>query len=260
MKRNGNRSELPNEAPATSQTDPIAMRRAKPQKPNIMKFLEEIGYEDIFDGGEVKDIKEMLNKNTANMTKNEVLIDSIHKFEAEDDEIKESVDEVQSQNGSNGEDHKDSQVSNYQLKQTSIKKTMGTTATYELRNHLDGVRDGAFLPNIDQAVTVSEDCTIKLWDIRNINQEDKQLTENTTFNFIDDGSDFAGTPQSFYSYYTLRGHTGIVTSVDVDKSLPENDDTVFYTAGIEGIVRVWRAPRSEDIDQFGQDSDLSSKL
>jgi hypothetical protein len=48
--------------------------------------------------------------------------------------------------------------------------------------------------------------------------------------------------------------------VDVDKSLPENDDTVFYTAGIEGIVRVWRAPRSEDIDQFGQDSDLSSKL
>ena len=69
------------------------MRRARPQRSNIMKFLEEIGYEDIFDGNEVKEIKDMLNKNSANMTKNELMLESIQKFEADpEEEIKEEGD------------------------------------------------------------------------------------------------------------------------------------------------------------------------
>ena len=49
--------------------DQIAMRRAKSEKSNLYKFLEEVGYEDIFDTGEVKEIKDMLNINPATMTK-----------------------------------------------------------------------------------------------------------------------------------------------------------------------------------------------
>lgn len=136
-------------------------------------------------------------------------------------------------------------------------------STYDLKTHLDTVRDGAFLPNLDQAVTVSEDCTIKLWDLKNIDQDEKQLTEDIKYNFIQDGSEFAGDPNSFYSYCTLRGHTGIITKVAVDKSSSGSDpqaESLFYTAGIEGIIRVWKTPRPEEINQFGQDCDLSTKL
>lgn len=79
------------------------MRRAKNHKPTILNFLEEIGYEDIFNSNEVNDIKEMFHKNPHNVTKNENLLDSLHKFDADIEyEIKENAEETQSQNGSNG--------------------------------------------------------------------------------------------------------------------------------------------------------------
>jgi WD40 repeat protein len=121
---------------------------------------------------------------------------------------------------------------------------------------LDTVRDGQFIPELDLAVTVSEDCTVKLWDLKNIDQQDKSLTENIKYNFIDDGTDFAGDSYSFYSYCTLRGHTGIVTKVAVGPSGEQG--TLMYTAGIEGIVRVWKVP--ESVKEFEQNDDLSSKL
>lgn len=209
------------------------MRRVKPQKSNIVKFLEEVGYEDVFSTNEVKEIKELFSKNPQTMSKNELLLDSIHKFDA-DEETK----------------HKSKQAKSKPI------------TTYYLRNHMDAVRDGLFLPNSDTAVTVSEDCTIRLWDLKNINQEDKHLTEDIKYDFVDDGSDFAGDSKSFYSYYTLRGHTGIVTKVAAayNPDLADDSETLLYTAGIEGLVRVWKVPKTEEINQFGQDSDLTSKL
>jgi len=69
------------------------MRRAKPHKSNIVKFLEEIGYEDIFDTNEAKEIKEMLSINSTGLTKNEMVLDSIHKFEnGGDSELKQDND------------------------------------------------------------------------------------------------------------------------------------------------------------------------
>lgn len=74
--------------------DQIAMRRAKPQRSNLVKFLEEVGYEDIFDSNEVNEIKEMLsNSNPGSMTKNELILDSIKTF-THDNSRSESKEEL----------------------------------------------------------------------------------------------------------------------------------------------------------------------
>jgi WD40 repeat protein len=266
-KRNSGRQDIASEIPVSSNNEQIAMRRAKPLKSNIINFLEEIGYEDIFNSDEIQEIRHMFNKNTANMTKNELVIDSIHKFDtdAAAEETKENIEETNSQRGNTSPEETEAIEKDHQLKQAASRnsKIFEHLSTYNLKTHLDTVRDGAFLPNLDQAVTVSEDCTIKLWDLKNIDQDEKQLTEDIKYNFIQDGSEFAGDPNSFYSYCTLRGHTGIITKVEVDKTTSESDpqaESLFYTAGIEGIIRVWKTPRPEEINQFGQDCDLSTKL
>lgn len=95
-----------------------------------MKFLEEIGYEDIFDGNEVKEIKDMLNKNPSNMTKNEMMLESIQKFEADpEEEIKEGTGDASSQNGANS-GSKSPQVSTHTPPICNMQ-------TYSLLGHLD---------------------------------------------------------------------------------------------------------------------------
>jgi WD40 repeat protein len=216
------------------------MRRARPQRSNIMKFLEEIGYEDIFDGNEVKEIKDMLNKNVSNMTKNELMLESIQKFEADpEEEIKEDTGETNSQNGSN---------SGSKSPQVSTHLPICPSQTFSLLSHVDCVRAGMFLPQLDLAVTASEDCTLKLWDLKNISR-----VPPPSHNFIDDFSDFAGSPTSFHAFYTLRGHTGTLACLEADSQR-------VFSAGAEGVVRVWKVPMVEEIDQFGEDAELSSKL
>ena len=88
------------------------MRRVKPQKPNIVKFLEEIGYEDIFDTNEVKEIKEMLGKSNTGLTKNEIVLDSIHKFDATGDQELKQNNEEQFQSRVNLYDENEIKTSN----------------------------------------------------------------------------------------------------------------------------------------------------
>ncbi len=39
---------------------------------------------------------------------------------------------------------------------------------YVLRSHMDIVRGLQFMPEIDVLASVSEDCTVKLWNLQNI--------------------------------------------------------------------------------------------
>lgn len=215
------------------------MRRAKPQKSNLVKFLEEVGYEDIFDTNEIKEIKDMLNANPASMSKNEVLLDAIKPFENE--------------MGQN-----DKRVKSAVLVDVHSKPYEDLASKYTLRGHLDAIRDCLFLDNQDIAVTVSEDWTIRLWDLKLLGQQDKELVEDIKYNFIDDNSEYAGSPNDIYSYYTLRGHTGIVTKVAQNHNSHPNK--FIYTAGIEGIIRVWRVPDPSEVNQFAKDCDLSIEL
>lgn len=46
----------------------IAKRRAKAQRPLLLKFLQEVGYEDIFNTNEINEIKELYNKAQVDLT------------------------------------------------------------------------------------------------------------------------------------------------------------------------------------------------
>jgi WD40 repeat protein len=281
--------------PASAQNEPIAMRRAKPHKSNIVKFLEEIGYEDIFDTNEAKEIKEMLNITSVGLTKNEMVLDSIHKFETSGDlESKQDEDKDNDRDIDNHDnkekDHDDQYQNNHandcaleadkykdhpvavesakdneetkvveepRPVSTRLNLISSTSSVYNLISHLDVVRDGIFFENMDVAITVSEDCLIKLWDLKLLDQDEKQLTEDTKYNFIEDRSEYAGNSKSIYSSYTYRGHTGIITKVVADQLKDTEDGAIFYTAGIEGIIRVWKVVKPGQVNQFGPECDIT---
>lgn len=74
------------------------------------------------------------------------------------------------------------------------------------QNHHDGVRDLLFLPAQDILVSVSEDCTMKLWSIKNL--------------------------QDMSCMGTIREHSGPIFT------LAHGSHRVF-SGGMEGIVRAW---------------------
>ena len=215
--------------------DPTLFRKAKPQRSNLVKFLEEVGYEDIFDTSEVKEINDMLNVNPITMSKSELVLDSIKVFENE-------------QQKSNSQD-----ISALEIAQKDSKSTSEINV-YSFKSHLDKVNSGIFIPNSDIAATVSDDCTVRLWDLKLLDQQDKQKYEDIRYNFNDDGSEFVGSPYEIYSYYTLKGHTGTVTKIDSNHET--SDHKLIYTAGVEGVIRVWRVPERSEINQISQDSNL----
>jgi len=49
--------------------DKIAKRRAKAQRPLLLKFLQEVGYEDIFSTDEVNEIKNVYEKAQTELSK-----------------------------------------------------------------------------------------------------------------------------------------------------------------------------------------------
>ena len=70
-----------------------------------------------------------------------------------------------------------------------------------LRSHMDGVRGLQFLPNSDTLVSASEDCTIQLWDLSVL--QDQNI----------------GNVQEIEPYLTLRGHTCPIISIGAAKTV-----------------------------------------
>jgi len=48
-------------------------------------------------------------------------------------------------------------------------------------------------------------------------------------------------------YLVLRGHTGPLFSLAI---APENNNLI-YTAGNEGIIKIWKIPKPEEVNQYG---------
>lgn len=90
----------------------------------------------------------------------------------------------------------------------------------ELRSHFDVVRKLSYMPKHNNLVTVSEDCLINIWAVNKIN-------------FSSHFSDLEPT-------FTFRGHTGPLYSL-------ETKDDLIYTAGNEGIIKIWRLPRYNEV-------------
>ena len=99
-----------------------------------------------------------------------------------------------------------------------------------LGSHMDVVRDAQFSCNLNYLITVSEDCMVKLWDI-------KGLKKNTLPH-----------PNKLEPCFSYRGHTGPLFTLCVGSGLQENEH-FFYTAGNEGIIRIWGIP-SVDVSKY----------
>ncbi len=92
---------------------------------------------------------------------------------------------------------------------------------------MDIVRGLLFVPEIDSLASISEDCTLKLWTLKNI---EKQYSET------------GGNPEP---YITIRGHTGPLFSC----AGPHNTySKVIFTAGNEGIIRVFNLPSLNEVN------------
>jgi striatin 1/3/4 len=82
--------------------------------------------------------------------------------------------------------------------------------------------------------SISEDCTVKLWSLKGI---DQQYTES-------DGN--------LEPFITLRGHTGPLFSVAGGHQMHKK---VIFTAGSEGVIRVWNLPAYNEVNQYGDTYD-----
>ncbi len=50
-------------------------------------------------------------------------------------------------------------------------------------------------------------------------------------------------------YLILRGHTGPLFSLALSPDY--SDSNIIYTAGNEGIIKIWKIPRAEEVAQYG---------
>lgn len=65
------------------------------------------------------------------------------------------------------------------------------------------------------------------------------------------GIDYSNNQADIDPYLNLRGHTGPLFSLAV---APDDSD-IIYTAGNEGLIKIWKIPKQEDVSLYG-DSDL----
>jgi WD40 repeat protein len=100
---------------------------------------------------------------------------------------------------------------------------------YSLKCHLDAVRSLYFNMNMNIMASASEDRTIRLWKADSFcgNEIDDEYTSQ----------------KEVFSYMTLRGHTGPLFALSGPGESNQNaNKKILYSAGEEGIIRVWKIP------------------
>ena len=99
---------------------------------------------------------------------------------------------------------------------------------------MDIVRGLLFVPDIDSIASVSEDCTLKLWSLKGLDKV------------------YQDTEGNIEPYITIRGHTGPLFCI----AGPHNSlQKVIFTAGTEGIIRVFCLPTLNEVNQYGDTYD-----
>jgi striatin 1/3/4 len=88
-------------------------------------------------------------------------------------------------------------------------------------------------------VSISEDCTVKLWNVKNIEQRYQDAEGNLE------------------PYITLRGHTGPLFAITGpgQSSASQAGGRIVYTAGSEGSIRAWHLPQTHEVNEYGDTYD-----
>jgi predicted ribosome quality control (RQC) complex YloA/Tae2 family protein len=63
----------------------------------LIKFLEEVGFEEVFNSADVNDIKDLFSKATSSLSKNKELLDTVSKIE---EEVKARIEKEEKDNES----------------------------------------------------------------------------------------------------------------------------------------------------------------
>ncbi|OMJ91111.1 hypothetical protein SteCoe_6370 [Stentor coeruleus] len=103
-----------------------------------------------------------------------------------------------------------------------------------LKSHMDVVRSLHFTQKEGILATASEDCLIKLWDISHYDS----FNENSQCE----------------PYFSLRGHKKPILTMTGNII---GDEQLLYTAGEEGIIRVWELVPPNDVNAYGPAPDKS---
>ena len=96
-----------------------------------------------------------------------------------------------------------------------------------LKSHMDAVRSLHFSQKEGILATASEDCLVKLWDISQY--------ESFNDNF------------QCEAYYSLRGHKKAILTMTGNVV---GEEQLIYTAGEEGVIRVWELLPPEKMNAF----------
>ncbi len=96
---------------------------------------------------------------------------------------------------------------------------------------MDGVRALHFVESIDTLISASEDCTLKLWSIRALEEEN-------------DGN--------FEPYVSLRGHTGRILA------MAGGMGRRIFTGSSEGVLKAWEVPDRSEVNPYGDTYDGKS--
>ncbi len=101
---------------------------------------------------------------------------------------------------------------------------------FDIRAHFDSVRDLHFIPSLHTLASVSEDCQVKLWNLKNL----KDIKAK----------------QHLQAHMTIRGHPGSIfaitgPSLHSDNSEQQNEalSRLLFTGGAEGAIKAWHFPK-----------------
>ena len=103
-----------------------------------------------------------------------------------------------------------------------------------LKSHMDAVRSLHFAQKEGILATASEDCLVKLWDV----SQYEGFNENVQCE----------------PYFSLRGHKKPILTMTGNQV---GEEQLIYTAGEEGIIRVWELLPPKEVNNFGSSSDRS---
>jgi WD40 repeat protein len=103
------------------------------------------------------------------------------------------------------------------------------------------VRGLHFIPNQNSLASASEDCTIKLWDVKLFSSlKDLEMTN------------------CFEPYITLRGHSKpILSMVGSDSDCNNALQNIIISGSSNGQIRMWKTPTCSDVNAQGDNADLN---
>lgn len=102
-----------------------------------------------------------------------------------------------------------------------------------MRSHFDVIQKISYIEDHNCLVSISEDCLINVWLLDKLNFKNQLSDINPLI--------------------TLRGHSGPLFSL-------ETHNNIIYTAGNEGIIKVWSLPKINSNDNIDETSSLHQTL